>query len=276
MFSALAWGIGDFGGGLASRRVPSATVVLWAQGFGGLIAAAVAIARGEVLPDLHDAAWGMAGGAFGAMALTAFYHGLATGRIGVVAPVAAVLGAAIPVLVAAAIVGPPGTLQLVGMAVGVAGIGLVSRPPTEGHGANSGIGVAVLAGVGIGASFLAMGQIRGESVFAALAIGRIAAVATMLVVITRAGHPARPPRAIAPMLAVVAALDLGGVAGFTLAAQLGRVDISAVLSSMYPVVTILLAAVILRERVGRLQVAGIALAMSAIALIGSGLASPLP
>jgi drug/metabolite transporter (DMT)-like permease len=92
----------------------------------------------------------------------------------------------------------------------------------------------------------------------------------MLVFVTRARHPVRPPRSLAPVLVFVAALDLTGVAGFTLAAQLGRVDVSAVLSSMYPVVTIVLAAVVLHERLGRLQLAGIVLAMAAIALIGSG------
>ena len=246
------------------------TVVLWTQGLGGLIALGAGLFRGETPPTTHDVLWGAAGGALGAIALTAFYQGLAHGRIGVVAPVAAVLGVAIPVLVTAAAVGPPGALQLFGMAAGVVGIALVSRPPAGGASGPSGILAALIAGLGIGAAFLAMAQIDGESVFFSLAIGRVAAIAAMLVVVTRSGNAVRPPRAVAPYLGFVALLDLGGVAAFTLAAQVGRVDISAVLASMYPIVTIILAAIVLHERIGRVQLLGIASAMVAIALIGSG------
>ena len=204
-----------------------------------------------------------------AVALAAFYRGLATARVGVVAPVAAVLGAAIPVVVSIAASGLPAPAQLGGMAVGLLGVGLVSRAPDEGD-RPLGLGIALLAGCGFGAFFVCLGSLEGDAVFWPLAVARVVAGASLFVAARVARRPALPPRETLPLVAIVSVLDMVGMAGYLFAVQIGRLDQAAVLSSLYPVVTIVLAAVVFHERVGAIQAFGIALAMLAIVLIGAG------
>ena len=210
-----------------------------------------------------------AAGVATSIALSAFYRGLATARVGVVAPVAAVLGAAIPVVVAVALSGLPAPVQLAGMAVGLIGVGLVSRAPDEGD-RPLGIGIALLAGVGFGAFFVCLGSLEGDAVFWPLVVARVVAGASMFVAARVARRPALPPRSLLPLVALVSVLDMVGMAGYLFATQIGRLDEAAVLSSLYPVVTIVLAAVVFHERIGRVQAFGIALAMLAIGMIGAG------
>jgi drug/metabolite transporter (DMT)-like permease len=254
---------------VASRRAPATAVVLLSQLLSCLLAVALALVRGETFPGPSDVALAAGAGVATAVALAAFYRGLATARVGVVAPVAAVLGAAIPVVVSIAISGLPAPVQLAGMAVGLIGVGLVSRAPDEGD-RPLGIGIALLAGVGFGAFFVCLGSLEGDAVFWPLVVARIVAGASMFVAARVGGRPPLPPRSLLPLVALVSVLDMIGMAGYLFAAQIGRLDEAAVLSSLYPVVTIVLAAAVFRERIGGLQALGIGLAMLAIALIGGG------
>jgi drug/metabolite transporter (DMT)-like permease len=271
LLAALAWGIADFGGAVASRRVPAPAVVLGSQLIAGVFAAAVAVIWGEQFPGTTDIALSAGAGVATAIALAAFYRGLATARVGVVAPVAAVLGAGLPVIVGIGLAGAPAPLQLAGMAMGLAGVGLVSRSSADGIADRpSGLGIALLAGVAFGAFFVFLGLLEGTAVFWPLAVARLTAVAAIGVAARMRGTQALPPRSSLPLVAGIGLLDTLGMAGFVLATQIARLDEAAIISSMYPVVTIVLAAAIFRERIGRIQAIGIALAMAAIVLIGSG------
>src|SRR5437764_4484443 len=154
LLSALSWGVADFSGGVASRRSPALGVVLVSQPLGGLVALALALARGEALPAAPDLFWAALAGISGPTALIFFYRGLASGRMGVVAPIAGVLGAAIPVLVGAVLQGLPAPAQLAGIVVGLVSVVLVTRVPEIASGRSAGVGLALIAGVGFGAFFV--------------------------------------------------------------------------------------------------------------------------
>lgn len=256
---------------MASRRVAATSVVFASQLISAAIALGLGLVRGESFPTGGDLALAAGAGVATSLALVAFYHGLATARVGVVAPVAAVLGAGIPVLAGTVLIGPPGALQLVGMALGLLAVGLVSRSPDAGGaGRPSGLAIAVAAGLGFGGFFVLLGLLEGKAVFFPLVVARLVATATIALAGRVGGASPIPPRSILPLAVLVGALDMAGMAGYMLATQIGRLDEAAVLSSMYPIVTIVLAALVFHERIGRVQAVGIALSMTAIALIGAG------
>lgn len=250
--------------------MPAPVVVLGSQLIACVFATGVALIRGETFPGTTDLALSGAAGVATAIALAAFYRGLATARVGVVAPVAAVVGAGVPVIVGIALAGAPAPLQLAGMALGLVGVGLVSRSRDLGADRPNGLGIGLLAGVAFGAFFVFLGLLEGDAVFWPLAVARLTAVASIGVVARMRNRQALPPRSSLPLVAGIGLLDTLGMAGFVLATQVARLDEAAIVSSMYPVITIVLAALVFRERIGRAQALGIALAMLAIVLIGSG------
>jgi drug/metabolite transporter (DMT)-like permease len=271
--SAITWGTGDFGGGLLSRRAPLLSVVAVTQLVGMFAALAVAIARGEPMPQGPDVGWAVGAGLCGMIGITSLYRGLAVGRMGVVAPVTGVVGAVIPVVVGFAVDGVPQPAAIAGIVVALVAVVLVTRAP--GHHADrpSGIEWALLAGVAIGGFNVCIGQFSGAGAFSLLVIIRLLQVLIMgaLIVIWR--QPWRVPRDMPPKLVAIGLLDMTGNAAFILAAQAGALAIAAVLSSLYPVMTVILAIVLLRERLTRSHVVGIALTAVAIALIAAGSAA---
>lgn len=273
LLAALTWGAADFGGGLTSRRAPALAVVLASQLVGGLVAATVAITRGEALLAPAGVAWAACAGAVGAVALAAFYQGLATGRMGVVAPIAGVLAAAVPVVVGLVLEGLPAAGPLVGMVAAVLAILLVSW--TSGRAEEAGpqrrsVVLATLAGLGFGLFYVLLDQVEGEAVFWPLVVARTASVSLVGAIVLAARVPLRSLGGALPALVVVGVLDLAGNAFFRLGAQAGRLDVASVLSSLYPITTVALAALVLRERVAPLQAAGIGIAGLAIVLIAGG------
>ncbi len=264
--AAAAWGSGDFANGLASRRIGAFRAVLVVYMVGLLTLAIVALARGERLPPPADLLWGAAAGLTAVMGLGFLMRGFSEGRMGIVAPVSAVLGASIPVIVAALTEGMPSAVQLVGFAVALAGLWLLSRPQSLG-GRPGGLGVALLAGVGFGAYFVALDQVGAGAVFWPLVAGRLAAVAVMVPLALARRRPVLPRGAPLGLLVLAGVLDAGGNLFFLLASQTGRLDITAVLASLYPAVTALLAWLIAGEHMTRWQVIGAAAAIVAIVLI---------
>jgi drug/metabolite transporter (DMT)-like permease len=274
--SALSWGGGDFSGGLASRRAPVMGVLAVGYATGVALLATLALLRGDPLPPAGAVAWGAAAGLAGLVGLGALYRGLATGRMAVVAPVSAVLSAAIPVLFAALTAGAPGAARLAGFALALGGIWLVARhgdgtagPAADGAARPSGLGLAVVAGAGFGAFFVLVARAGEGGAFWPLAAARatsLLAVIALALVLRRAAAWV-PPAASLPLVLLAGVLDTAGNAFFVLAAQAGRLDVAAVLASMYPASTVALAALLLRERIARLQGAGIAAVLAAIALI---------
>jgi drug/metabolite transporter (DMT)-like permease len=269
LISAAAWGAADFGGGLTSRRAPLFGVVLVSQVVGMVIALGLAIVRAEPLPGLADVGWAAAAGLTGAVGILGLYGGLAVGRMGVVAPVTGVLAAALPVLVGIFLEGLPLPVVSIGIVVAIVAVPLVSRVSDAGGG-RSGIELAVLSGVALGLTSVCLSRIDDSVVFGPLTVMRLTEATAVAVAILVARQPARVPRAVLPAIGVVGLLDMAGNAFFLFAAATGQLAVAAVLTSLYPVGTVILAAILLRERIGRTNAAGIGLAVLAIALIAGG------
>jgi drug/metabolite transporter (DMT)-like permease len=183
-----------------------------------------------------------------------------------VAPVSAVLATAIPVIFSALTEGLPGALQLSGFGLALAAIWMLSRPEPLG-GRPAGLGMALMAGVGFGLFFMILDQISEEAIFWPLVCGRLVAVALMASYTLFKRLPVIPQGAPLGLLALAGVLDAGGNLFFLLAVQTGRLDIAAVLASLYPAVTALLARLLGGETMARLQVAGVGAAVLAIVLI---------
>lgn len=267
--ASLFWGSGDFSGGLASRRANASSVVTTAYAIGFVLLVGLALLWRESFPAPIDMFWGGLAGLAGAIGLIAFYSALSIGRMGIAAPVSAILTAALPVLFSVFTEGLPGSLQLVGFVLALLAIGLISRPERT-KGRPEGLGLALLAGCGFGCFFILISRVSHGSTFWPLAMARLTSVVFLVIVvllIRRQG--VLPKRTVAPLVILAGVLDALGNAFFVLATHAGRLDIAAVLSSLYPAATVLLAAIVLRERVNRIQALGILFALVAIPLISA-------
>ena len=267
--AAVAWGGGDFGGGLASRRVPLYGVVLVSQVTGFIVMFVIATARAEAFPRDGDLLICAIGGALGAFGITMLYRGLAIGRMGIVAPVTGVLAAVIPVVAGFLIEGVPPPLVIIGIVVAVVAVVLVSRVADE-SGGRAGLPEALAGGTAIGLFGVAIAYLSEGRVFADLAVIRLVQglLVAGAVLLTRSAW--RPSRSWLLPLVLIGILDTAGNAFYLAAVQTGQLAIASVLSAMYPVTTVILAALVLRERVTRDHTIGILLAGTAIALIGFG------
>jgi drug/metabolite transporter (DMT)-like permease len=272
--AAVAWGAADFGGGLTSRRSALFGVALVAP-IGGLLAALlIAIARGEPVPGAEDVAWSAVSGVFGAIGIVSLYGGLAAGRMGVVAPVTGVLAASVPVVVGIAIEGVPAAGQVVGIGLAIVAVVLVSRAADGGPDDRpSGLPYALAAGFGLGLLAVTLSRVSDGLVFGPLVILRVVQILLIAGTIAVARRRWRLGSRILPAVALVGLLDMAGNGLFLAAAQVGPLAIAAVLSSLYPVTTVILATAVLKERLGRSHAVGIACALLAIVLIAAGSAA---
>jgi drug/metabolite transporter (DMT)-like permease len=244
-------------------------VLAAAQAIGAGAALVVAILHGEGLPTLNDAAWAAAAGMCGAIGLAALYRGLAEGRMGIVAPVTGVLAAAIPVAVGIALAGVPGPLRILGFGLGIAAVVLVSSAD-DGSTGRRGLGLALGAGLALGLYNVAISRVSQAGIFGVLACSRSVATVAVLLLARSSRQPVRLAPRVLPAAAIVGLLDMTGNAAFIVAAQIGRLDVAGLLSSLYPVSTVVLAVLILGERVTRAHAVGIVAAGAAVALIALG------
>jgi drug/metabolite transporter (DMT)-like permease len=244
-------------------------VVLLSQFVGMIIAVAIAVVRRESVPVGNDLLLCVVAGVLGGIGITALYRGLAIGRMGIVAPVTGVLAAVIPVVAGIILEGLPALIVLAGIGLAVVSVVLVSRVADEGGG-RAGLTEALIAGVAIGCFGIAISGLSEGQVFSSLTIIRLvqAVLVIGLVLGTRAAW--RLPGNALPAVAVVGVLDMAGNSFYLLAVQTGALAVASVLSALYPVATVLLAAVVLHERVTRDHTIGITLAAAAIVLIGVG------
>jgi drug/metabolite transporter (DMT)-like permease len=266
--ASLCWGSGDFSGGLASRRANVFSVVAAAYAIGLMLLVALALLWQEPFPSRLDIFWGGLAGFAGAIGLVSFYSALSIGRMGIAAPVSAVLTATLPVLFGTFTEGLPSPLQLGGFALALFAIMLISRPE-QAKGRPEGIGLALLAGCGFGCFFILISRVSHTSVFWPLAVARFTSVLFLVVMMRIRQQQMLPKLTVAPLLLLAGVLDAIGNAFFVLAAHAGRLDVAAILSSLYPAATVLLAALVLRERVTRIQGIGIFLALVAVPLISA-------
>lgn len=272
LLSALTWGAGDFGGGLMARRVPVLGVVAAAQAAGMVAALCFAILRGEPFPQGRDLVISLIAGGCGVLGMTALYHGLAVGRMGVVAPLTGVLAAVIPVCFGFFRDGVPHSATVVGIAVALVAVVLVTRSP--GHDDRpTGAKWGLLAGAGIGLFNVTVGSLSSAGAFGPLVVVRLVQAVVLVGLIAVWRQPWRMDRRDIAKLAGVGLLDMAGNASFIIAAQTGALAVASVLSSLYPVTTVVLAIAILRERLTRSHVFGIGLTAAAIVLISIGTAA---
>ncbi|MCS6867421.1 DMT family transporter [Thermus sp.] len=262
LLSALTWGAGDFGGGMASRSARTQTVVLWTSLLGGLLFLALALLGPEPFRP-HDLPFALLGGALGALGLYSLYRALSQGSMSLAAPVAGVVGAALPVALGLLWEGWPGPLPALGLGVGLVGVWLASRP--EGHASPVGLPWALLAGLGFGGFYVLMDRVEGLLWPAAL--GKLTAFA--LVLLLSPPHKGLPRGAV-PWVLLAALGDAGGNLFFLLAAQAGRLDMAALASSFYPATTVLLAWLLLGERLGPGRKLGMLTCLLALGFIALG------
>ncbi len=266
--ASLCWGSGDFSGGLASRRANTSSVVIAAYAVGFVLMVVLALLWREPFPDALDLLWGGLAGVAGVLGLLAFYSALSSGKMGITAPVSAVLTAILPVLFSAFTAGLPSLVQLGGFVLALLAIALISRPE-EAKGPPQGIKLALLAGCGFGCFFILISRVNPAATFWPLAVARLTSVMLLLVILLFRRQSILPGAKAAPLVVLAGILDAIGNAFFVLAAHSGRLDVAAILSSLYPAATVGLAALILRERVTRLQGVGILLVLVAVPLISA-------
>jgi uncharacterized membrane protein len=267
--SAFAYGLSDFLGGVLTRRAGVWAVAAASQATAALLAAAVVPSVGGE-PGTGALLWGVFGG-FGSAAGNVFiYRGLAAGRMTVVAPLSAITAAALPIVVGLLAGERPSLLQGIGVVSALPAIFLVSSTGGPGEARRSDVGVGVLAGLGFGVQFSALGQVPPDAGLLPLAVSQAVSVA-LIVGTALAISASWMPRDRFGALATVAGA-LAGIATicFQLAVQQGLLTIASVLASLYPAVTVLLAALVLREGIRRPQGIGLLLAAGAIGLIAAG------
>lgn len=275
LFSALAYGLSDFIGGLVTRRVAVWQVAFLAQITATVLAAAAVPLFANRL-TVATVGWGVVAGIASGAANVAIYAGLGGGRMGVVAPLSGVGAAVVPVL--AGVVGGerPGGAAWLGVALALPAIWLVasgapSAAPAEHHrGRHADVALGLLAGLGFGGQFAALGQIPMSAGVAPVAISQLTSVVVIAGWAALAGSSV-VPRARAAAGGVVAGA-LAGVATLTfqLAAQAGELTVAGLLAALYPAVTVLLAWLVLQERIRTLQAFGLLLAASAVTLVSVG------
>jgi len=273
--ASLFWGTADFFGGVQSRHLPALAVALWSQLAGGLLVLAAVLAQGEA-PSLRTLAFGAIGGVFGGSALLAFYRALAEGAMSVVAPISACAGV-LPVVAAFVRGTPPTGLELAGIAAALVGIVLVSRTTTADQhpGGRPGVVVALAlyAALGIGLYLVlvhAASQGPAGSPLWAVTAGRAGSLVVLLAI--AAGGRSRPPwpGLRLPLLVLVGVLDTSANLLFANASTRGNLGVVGVLSSLYPVVTVVLAHLVLAERLSWSQSVGVVMALLGVGLLAAG------
>ncbi len=264
--ASLTWGVADFFGPLKARTLGALSVLVYGQ-LGSLVAIAVAVAIRAKGPEDTAALLAIPAAISGTLGLYAYYRGVAAGAISVVSPVAGV-SAIVPVIVGIASGDHPAVWQLVGIAFALVGVFLAARESGRaGPRLAAGVGLALLAAVGFGGYFPAMHAAGNADFWWATLFFRL----TSTIVVVSAIAVRRPALAVAPMqvplLVLIGIGDLLGNVFFAASSASGLVSITSVLASLYPIVTVALARLLLAERVARSQEFGIALTLAGVVLI---------
>lgn len=270
LLAAATWGGSDFVGGMGARRAPALLVV--ASGHIVSFILLLFVCQGLHLPHPsgHDLLFAAAGGFEGSLALAVFYRALAMGAMGLTAALTGLLTALIPVLFSAVSEGLPGPLTATGLAVGLGAIWLITHTPAQGGPSTprSALLLGALAGTGFGAQLILFKMASHGGLLWTMTSARAAgSVAMVLVILAR--PPKAPWRGFWQSGILAGLLDTAGNLLYIRATQLGRLDVAAVVCSLYPAGTILLAALILRERPTLRQLAGMALALGAVMLLSA-------
>lgn len=262
------WGISDFVGGYTARRFQSFFLATLGHLGGTALVVSLALASHEAFPPILHFAWASAGGAAGGVSLALFYRALSQGRMGLAAPVSAVLSAAIPTAFGMFTQGLPGRLAIGGFVLAVAGIWLISRP--EDGGRPQGLGLALVAGLGFATFYICMQQ-AGTGAALWLATGSRSSALVFTSIVTVAGKKFSPSYPLGFVYGLLAGcIDVTGTVLFIRATQTGRLDTAVVLSSLYPAITVLLARALLKEHFTVWKAVGVLAALAAVPMIATG------
>lgn len=265
--AALGWGAADFTGGLASRRTGAYRAVFYGEAVGLIFIIAALLIIREPLPNLIPLGMALFAGSIGTTGLLTLFHAMEDGKMSIAAPVSALMAATLPVLAGTLFEGFPGLLSFFGFAFSLSAIWLISRE--EGNRSRilahvKELRLPLLAGIGFGTYFVLVHKAAQESTYWTMLASRVGGVLVMVVFMFAWRKNWHVSRNAWPLILLNGSLDITGNGFYILASQIGRLDVSAVLSSLYPAATVLLAAILLKERVARSQGIGILLALIAI------------
>jgi drug/metabolite transporter (DMT)-like permease len=269
--ASLTWGFADFGAGVGARRLPVFVVAAVMQVAGLGVAGIAVAATGDSFPSWRQVGWAAFAGLVGVGGLAAFYRGLAVGSMGIVGPISTT-AAIVPLAYGLARGERPSTLQGIGVALavlGVVGASLEHVPETSRRKVGTGVGFALVAAAGFGCALIGLSRAAPGGIAWAVWIMRIVAVPCMVALAFALG-PRQPSRRLWPLLIGVGIGDTGATLLYAAATTRGLLSIVAVLSSLYPVVIVVLARTLLNERVARPQLLGVAVAIAGVALISAG------
>ncbi len=275
LLSSLLWGTADFFGGVFTRRMQAVVVVLVSQAIALAVIAPTAWLIGAFDDPSGYLGWGVAAGIVGPVALVSFYRALSIGKMGVVSPIAA-MGIVVPVAWGLVSGEKPSGLQMCGMVVGFVGVVLASGPDLSGDGAPAradhlrSVVLALVAAVGFGLSFVCLDGGGEFSIGMTLFVQRSTSVLLMVIPVIVFTRLAGLRRRDLPGLAGVGFGDAAANGAFAWSSTLGLLSVTSVLGSLYPVATLLLARVLLHERLSKLQGYGVVLALVGIVLLAAG------
>ena len=265
--SAASFGTADFCGGFATKRNSVFSVIVVSQLFGLALLVVLAVALGETVPSAGNMVLGGLAGIFGTIGLVALYRGLAIGRMGVVAPVSAVIAAVFPVIVGIFMEGMPSYLQMAGLTLGLCAIWYLAGGENGTSIHLRELSLPIIAGLAFGFFFIIIDQVSNTAILWPLVTARLVSIAMLSVFITIRRHRIKPVMNQLIIIASAGIFDAGGNILFALATRLGRLDISATLTSLYPAGTVFLAWIILKERLSLRQWFGVLAACVALILI---------
>jgi drug/metabolite transporter (DMT)-like permease len=269
LLAAVGWGMSDFGGGLTSRRAPVLGVLMWSQVASLAVGLPLVAAIEEPLMRPQDFAIAIGGGLLGATGLALLYRGLSVGRMGVVAPVAAVLTATLPVAYGFITEGVPSVVAIVGIGCAALSVVLVSRAPGAPDGRPSGLWYGLAAGAAFGLFTIFATQLADDLILSPTVVIRMGSILTVATWILVRRQPWRVDRRLLPVLVAIGVIDMSATGAYLAALAVGPIAIASILASLYPVVTTILAALVLRERVTPAHAVGIAAAGTAVVLISA-------
>ncbi|HEY2353454.1 MAG TPA: DMT family transporter [Gaiellaceae bacterium] len=270
--ASLSWGLSDFGGGLGARRIQIIWVLVVSQLAGLALVGTMYLVTQPQAPTEREYAWGVFAGVMGAVGLAAFYRGLAVGAMGIVGPISAT-GAIVPIVYGLARGERPAALQAVGIIVAVIGVVAASLEPLpEGAGRKlaTGVGFSLIAALGFGCSILGLNRVSQAGVVWGTLSLRLTVVPIVLIAALIVRPSAAKLRPLLPLLIAVGLFDTGANLLYGASARHGLISVVSVLASLYPIVLVGLAYIVLHERISRPQLAGVALALAGVALISAG------
>ncbi len=274
MLAAALWGVGDFSGGMGVKTAGGGVgaalrVVLLSHITSFSILLAILFVRGDAVPAGHFFAWGIAAGIAGGLSLTAFYMAISRGAMGAAAAVSGLLAAAIPAVVAMFAEGTPGWRKGLGFVIAGVAIWMIAAGPADDKPEASTMWLAIAAGAGFGFYFVALKYAGGAGPVWPMAMARMGSISTcgLILLATRGAGRVRITRKVVVWVLSTALFDTSGNLLFVAATRAGRLDVAAVLASLYPASTILLAAWMLKERPTKRQGWGMVVALGAVVLI---------